>query len=90
MWKQDFVLNSYKSKYINDQLISNSGEKKKRPRRERWHLGPLQVRALALKNANAISKPFLAFYGLKCAASKDAKHNYCKKFYNSATVQFYL
>lgn len=47
-------------------------------------------RALALKNANAISKPFLAFYGLKCAASKDAKHNYCKKFYNSVTVQFYL
>ena len=48
------------------------------------------LRALALKNANAISKPFLAFYGLKCAASKDAKYNYCKNFYNSATVQFYL
>ena len=48
------------------------------------------IRALALKDANAISKPFLAFYGLKCAASKDAKHNYCKNFYNSATVQFYL
>ena len=48
------------------------------------------ISTLALKNANAISKPFLAFYDLKCVASKDAKHNYCKKFYNSATVQFYL
>ena len=48
------------------------------------------LRALALKNANAIFKPFLTFYGSKCAASKDAKHRNCKKFYNSATVQFYL
>ena len=49
-----------------------------------------QLRALALKNANAIFKPFLTFYGSKCAASKDAKHRNCKKFYNSATVQFIL
>ena len=48
------------------------------------------VRALALKNANAIFKPFLTFYDSKCAASKDAKHTNCKKFYNSATVQFNL
>ena len=48
------------------------------------------LRALALKNANAIFKPFLTFYGSKCAASKDAKHKNCKKFYNSATVQFNL
>ena len=46
------------------------------------------LRALALKNANAIFKPFLTFYGSKCAASKDAKHRNCKSFYNSATVQF--
>ena len=46
--------------------------------------------ALALKNANAIFKPFLTFYGSRCAASKDAKHRNCKKFYNSATIQFYL
>ena len=48
------------------------------------------LRALALKNANAIFKPFLTFYGSKCAASKDAKHRNCKKFYNSATVEFNL
>ena len=48
------------------------------------------LRALALKNANAIFKPFLTFYDSKCAASKDAKHTNCKKFYNSATVQFNL
>ena len=48
------------------------------------------IRALALKNANAIFKPFLTFYGSKCAASKDAKHRNCKSFYNSTTVQFNL
>ena len=48
------------------------------------------IRALALKNANAIFKTFLTFYGSKCAASKDAKHRNCKKFYNSATVEFNL
>ena len=48
------------------------------------------IRALVLKNANTIFKPFLTFYGSKCAASKDAKHRNCKKFYNSATVQFNL
>ena len=48
------------------------------------------IRALTLKNANAIFKPFLTFYGSKCAASKDAKHRNCKKFYNSATIQFNL
>ena len=47
-----------------------------------------RLRALALKNANAIFKPFLTFYGSKCAASKDAKYRNCKSFYNSATVQF--
>ena len=50
----------------------------------------ISLRALALKNANVIFKPFLTFYGSKCAASKDAKHKNCKKFYNSATVQFNL
>jgi len=45
-------------------------------------------RALALKNSKAIFKPFLAFYGSKYAASKDAKHRNCKKIYNSAIVQF--
>ena len=54
-------------------------------------LKPSDLRALAFLNANAIFKPFLTiFYGSKCAASKDAKHRNCKKFYNSATVQFYL
>ena len=48
------------------------------------------LRALALKNANAIFMSFLAFYGSKCIASKDAKHKNCKKLYNCATVQFYL
>ena len=47
-----------------------------------------KVRALALKNDNAIFKPFFTFYGSKCAASKDVKHRNCKKFYNSATLQF--
>ena len=48
------------------------------------------LRALALKNAHAIFKHFLTFYGSKCAASKDAKHRNCKRFYNSATIQFNL
>ena len=46
------------------------------------------LRALALKNANAICKDFLTFYESKVSASKNGKHYYCKKFYNSATVQF--
>ena len=53
------------------------------------HVNDNTLRAL-LKNANAIFKPFLAFYGSKCVASKDAKHRNAKKFYNSATIQFYL
>ena len=51
-------------------------------------ISPYTVRALALTNANAISKGFLTFYESKVSASKNAKHYYCKKFYNSATVQF--
>ena len=46
------------------------------------------LRALASKNANAICKDFLTFYESKVSASKNGKHYYCKKFYNSATVQF--
>ena len=46
------------------------------------------LRALALKNANAISKDFLTFYELKVSALKNCKHHYCKIFYDSATVQF--
>ena len=46
------------------------------------------IRALALKNANVISKGFLTFYESKVSASKNCKHHYCKIFYNSATVQF--
>ena len=46
----------------------------------------LQLKVLALKNTNVIFKSFLTFYGSKCAASKDAKHKNCKKFYNSDTV----
>ena len=46
------------------------------------------IRALALKNVNAISKAFLAFHGSKTFASKNCKPHYCKKFCNSATVQF--
>ena len=48
----------------------------------------LLLRALALKNANAISKAFLAFHGSKTCASKNCKPQYCKFFCNSATVQF--
>ena len=46
------------------------------------------MRALALKNANTISKDFLAFHGSKTFASENYKPYYCKIFYNSATVQF--
>ena len=46
------------------------------------------LRALALKNANAISKAFLAFQGLKTCASRNGKAHYCKFFCNSTTVQF--
>ena len=46
------------------------------------------LRALALKNANAISKAFLAFQGSKTCASKNGKAHYCKFFCNSAIVQF--
>ena len=48
----------------------------------------MNVRASALKNANAISKGFLTFYGSKMSASKNCKPHYCKIFCNSATVQF--
>ena len=48
----------------------------------------IEKKALALKNANAISKVFLAFHDSKICASKKGKSHYCKFFYNSATVQF--
>ena len=38
------------------------------------------IRALALKNANAISKENLAFAALKSSASKNCKGKYCKFF----------
>ena len=38
------------------------------------------LRVLALKNANAISKAFLAFQGSKTFASKNCKSHYCKFF----------
>ena len=44
--------------------------------------------ALALKNANAISKAFLAFHSSKTFASKNGIPHYCKIFCNSTTVQF--
>ena len=44
------------------------------------------VRVLALKNANAISKDFLAFHGSKTFALENCKPHYCKIFCNSATV----
>ena len=47
------------------------------------------LRALALKNANAIFKAFLTFQGSKSLASNNAKPYNCKNFCNSATVQFY-
>ena len=53
-----------------------------------YRLTPYFIRALALKNVNAISKAFLAFYGSKTRASKNGKAHYCKFFCNSATVQF--
>ena len=49
---------------------------------------PKLSRALALKNANAISKAFLAFHNSKTFASKNGIPYYCKIFCNSATVQF--
>ena len=48
------------------------------------------LRALALKNANTISKGNLAFAALKSSASKNCKGKYCKFFCNTAIVQFYL
>ena len=48
------------------------------------------LRALALENANAISKENLAFVDLKSSASENSKTNYCKFFPILATVQFYL
>ena len=50
-----------------------------------WYL-----RALALGNANAKCKRYLAFQVPKCIASGNAITKYCKFFYNSATVQFSL
>ena len=46
------------------------------------------IRALALKNANAISKAFLVFHSSKTFASKNGIPHYCKFFCNSATIQF--
>ena len=46
------------------------------------------IRALALKNANAISKENLAFITLKSSISKNCKGKYCKFFAILATVQF--
>ena len=48
----------------------------------------LTLRALALKNANAISKENLAFIPLKSSTSKNGKGKYCKFFAILATVQF--
>ena len=48
----------------------------------------MKLRALALKNANAIFKAFLTFQGLKTLASNNGKPHYCKNFCNNATVQF--
>ena len=56
-----------------------------------FHIVPnllLLLRALAMKNANVISKAFLAFQGLKTCASRNGKAHYCKFFCNSTTVQF--
>ena len=46
------------------------------------------VRALALENANAISKENLAFTTLKSSTSENCKGKYCKFFAILATVQF--
>ena len=46
------------------------------------------LRALALENANAISKENLAFAALKSSASENCKGKYCKFFCNTATMQF--
>ena len=46
------------------------------------------VRALALENANAISKGNLEFQTLKPSALENAKQQHCKFFCNTATVQF--
>ena len=46
------------------------------------------LRALALENANAISKENLAFITLKSSTSKNCKGKYCKFFAILATVQF--
>ena len=48
------------------------------------------LRALALKNAHAKCKGNLAFQAPKSSPSGNAIANYCKFFYNSAIVQFYL
>ena len=52
------------------------------------NLAEVQIRALALKNANAISMGNLTFAALKSSASKNCKGKYCKFFCNTATVQF--
>ena len=46
------------------------------------------LRALALGNANAISKGNLAFQASKPSASRNYKGEYCKFFCNAATMQF--
>ena len=45
---------------------------------------------LALGNATAKCKGYLAFQAPKCIASGNAIAKYCKFFCNSATMQFYL
>ena len=45
---------------------------------------------LALGNATAKCKGYLAFQAPKCIALGNAIAKYCKFFCNSATMQFYL
>ena len=46
------------------------------------------IRALALENANVISKGNLTFAVLKSSASENCKGKYYKFFCNTVTVQF--
>ena len=50
----------------------------------------LSLRTFALGIANAKCKENLAFQVPKCSASGIVNGYYCKKFWNCATVQFYL
>ena len=47
-----------------------------------------KLRALALENANAISKENLTFATLKSSSSENGKGKYCKFFAILAIVQF--